>query len=105
RSPSVVLRVFSTQLQRLRQLHAVRKVSIQGVVSAGLIGQQIRDEAAAYQFRQHVSTIAHKPYRDRFLPNPGVIDDAQSIVKVIANTIAITGADPLLDAGGVDINP
>src|SRR5580693_8840439 len=52
------LRIALAQFERLREGHAVRNVSVQRIMSRGLIGEYVRNDAAFGELRNHIGAIA-----------------------------------------------
>ena len=65
RKRDVFLRIGSAQGERFGQRHFVRHVTVQRVVRAGLVGQEIRDNSAPNEFRQHIRAVPNQANRDR----------------------------------------
>ncbi len=52
------LRIALAQLERRFEGHAVRYISVQRIVRRSLVGQNVRDDAALGQLRNHVRAIS-----------------------------------------------
>src|SRR5207247_4132038 len=70
----------------------------------GLIGEQVRDNASAREFGNHLGRVPDQPDRDRLLLPDGVLQDADGLVEVVHANVAIAGADAPLDLFTVDFN-
>ena len=68
RTAHIFIRICAAQRQGFLQLHAIRNVTVQGIVRAGLVRQNIGHNAAAHQFRQHIRAIAHQADRKGLCP-------------------------------------
>ena len=66
RAAHVLVGIALAQRERFGQRHAVGDVAVQRVVRAGLVGEDVGDDAAAHQFRQHVGAVADQADRERF---------------------------------------
>ena len=65
RSLDVFVRIFRAQRDRFRERHSVRHIAVERIVRAGLIGQNIGNDAASHHFRQDIRAIADQPDRKR----------------------------------------
>ncbi len=97
-------RIFLAQLVGLGHVESLRDVPADGIVRAGLIGEQIGNDAAASQFRNHVGAISHQPDRRGFAGAHRIFQDAQRFVEVVDHHVAVTHLDATLDAFGIDVN-
>ena len=69
-----------------------------------LVGQNVGDDAALGQFRNHVRAISHQPDGNIFFLAHGIFQNAQRFVERRDHEVEIAGLQPLLDALGIDIN-
>ena len=73
-------------------------VAVERVVRAGLIGQQVGDDAAARHFGKHFGAVAHQPHRQRALRRHGFMQHFHGVVKRVRDAVAVTALDAALDA-------
>ena len=92
------------QFDGLLQRHAVRDVTADGIVGAGLVGKNIGNNAALGEFRNQVSTISDEADGSGFAFSHGVFQNAQGFVEGGDHHVAIAGLDAALDALRVHID-
>ena len=85
-------------------VEALRDVAADGIVRAGLIGEQIGKNAAAREFGNHVGAIADEADGSGFVFAHGILQDAQSFVEIVDHHVAVAGFHATLDAFGVYVN-
>src|SRR5690348_12431578 len=83
---------------------ALRDVAADGVVSAGLIREQIGHDAAAREFRNDVGAIADEADGGGFAFANGILQDAECFVEIVDHDVAIACFDAALDAFGIDFD-
>ena len=66
RALDIFIRVFPAQRERVFERHSVRNVSIQRVVRAGLVGENVGNNSSFYNFREDIGAIANQSYGNRF---------------------------------------
>ncbi len=100
----VLLRVRATQLLGLLDREAGRDVAVEGIVSRGLIGDDVDIGVAAGQLREDLTRVAEQadgegPPRLGGIPEPG-----EGVVEVGGALVEIAGVDPALDAAELDLD-
>ena len=93
-----------SQLGGLLHVEPLRNVAADGIVRAGLVGEQIGDDAAAGEFGNHVRAISDEAHRCGFARANGVFQDAQRLVEIVHHHVAVTAFHATLDALRVNIN-
>ena len=79
-------------------------VAADGIVRAGLVGEQIGDYAAAREFGNHVRAISDETDRCGFALAHGVFQNAQRLVEIVDHHVAIAGLHAALDAFRIDVD-
>jgi hypothetical protein len=69
-----------------------------------LVGQNVRNDAALSQFRNHVRAIPDEPDGNIFLFANRILQDAQRFIERGDHEIAVAGLEALLDALGIDVD-
>ena len=82
----------------------LRNVAADGIVRAGLVGEQIGHHAAPRELGNHVRAVADQPDRRRFALAHRVFQDAQRLVEIVDHHVAVAGFDAPLDALGIDVD-
>jgi len=67
-------------------------------VSAGLVGDQIRTDAARHQFRQNIRRVAAQGNRHGFAFRGVLFDARQRVIEVVGLFIDIAGTQTEIDA-------
>jgi hypothetical protein len=70
----------------------------------GLVGEDIRHDAAFDQLRNDIGAVADQADGDGFLFADGVLEDTERLVERVDHEVAVAGLEALLDALGVDVN-
>ncbi len=84
--------------------HAVRHISVQRIVRRGLIGQNVRNDAALGEFRNDVGTVADQSNGDIFFLADRILQDAQRLIERRDHEVAVAGLQALLDALRIDVD-
>ena len=100
----VAFGIFAAQLGCRFHRQAAGDVTVERVVGAGLVGEQVGDDAALGQRGDQVGAVAHQTDRDRFLFPQLFFQDAQRLVEVVDHDVAVAAFDAALDAGGIDFD-
>ena len=101
---AIALGIGFAKLGGLRDVESLRNVAADGIVRAGLVGEQIGDDAAAREFGNHVRAIADEADRSGFALAHGIFQDAQRFVEIVDHHIAIAGLDAALDAFRINVD-
>ena len=104
RALAIRLRIVVAKLGGLLDVEPLRNVAAQRIVRAGLVGQQIGDDAAAREFRNHVGAIADQADGRGFALADGILQDAQRLVEIVDHHVAVAGLHAPLDAFGIDVD-
>src|SRR5277367_4564659 len=104
REARVLFRVALAEIDRFGQVHAVRHVAVQRVVGAGLVSQNIGDDVAADEFRQHVSGVGYESDGDGFVVALCSVEDGECFVERPCDVVAVAAGEALLDAGGINVD-
>ena len=82
------------------QRHSVGHVAVQRIVRAGLIGEDVGDDAAARHLGKDVGAIAHQADGDGFRPG----EHLQRFVERAGHAVAVAGLDAALYARGIHLD-
>ena len=104
RTRDVFLRICCAQLQRLRQRHLVRYVTVESIVRAGLIGQDIGHDLAPQHLREHIGAVADQPDRERFAIPARALHHLHRLIEAARDIIAIAALEPLLDPRRINVD-
>ena len=104
RAPRVLGGIGAAQLERLAQGHAVGHVAVQGVVSRGLVGDQVGHDAAPHELGVDVGGVAQQADRERLATVGGGRGPAQGLVERLGRAVDVAGLEAALDAHGVDLD-
>ena len=91
-------------LSGLRYVQALRNVSADGIVRAGLIGEQVGHDAAARELGNYVRAISSEPHGSGFALAHGIFQNAEGFVEVVDHHVAVARFHAALDAFGVHID-
>ncbi len=69
-------------------------------MGAGLIGQNVGDDAAADEFGEDIGAVADEADGDGFRSG----EEGESLVEGVSDAIAVAAIEAALDAGGIDID-
>src|SRR5262249_20928958 len=89
---------------RFFQCHAVGYVSIQRIVGAGLVGEDIGNDVAPDEFREHIRCVCHQTDGDRFTVSLGRIEDGEDLVEGPRNVITISAGKRRLTTRWITVN-
>ncbi len=92
------------QLRGLGQRQPLRNVSVQRIVRAGLVGENIRHYSAPRQFRHHVGAVAHQANRNRFAARLRLAERRQRSVQAALHAIAVASVQAAADAVRIDVD-
>ena len=81
RTLQIVVGIIAAEFGGLFQAQSRRNVAVQRVVRAGLVGEQIGDDAAARQFRNDVGAIAHQAHGHGIAFAHRVFENANRLVQ------------------------
>ena len=87
----VGLRITFAQLERLFESHPVWHVSVQRIMSGGLVSQNVGDHASFCKFWNNVGTVSDQSHRNVFFFAHCVLQNAQSFIESGDEKIAIAG--------------
>ena len=104
RALDVLRRLGTTQLQRLVEGHAVRHVAVQGVVGAGLVGDDVGVDATAHQFGEDVGGVGDDRDRQRPAVLGGGLHPGEAVVERVGDLVEVAVVEPALGAGRVDLD-
>ena len=77
---------------------SLRQVTVDRIVRAGLVGDDVRPDATAHQFGKNIGGIAEQADRDRLLALRRLRHDRERLIKRAGLPVEVTGAQPHLDA-------
>ena len=92
------------QLGGLRDVEPLRNVAADGIVRAGLVGEQIGDHAAAGELGNHVRAISDEAHRSGLALAHRIFQDAQRFVEIVDHHVAVAGLHAALDALRIDVD-
>ncbi len=100
----VLLGIPLPQHRRLPDIETLRDVTVQGVVSARLVGDQIRGHTALDDLRQHIGAVAQQANGDGFAALFRADHSVQRLIQVLGGPVEVSGLETPLDAGGVNLD-
>ena len=80
------------------------QIAVKRIVSAGLVGDQIRTHAARHQFRQNIRRVAAQGNRHGFAFSSVLFDARQRVIEVVGLFIDIAGTQTEIDAALLALN-
>ena len=98
RRPGNALGVVGDALFPLFQGPALGQVAVDRVVGAGLVGDDIRTDAAAHQFGHDIGGVAEQADGHCVTRRAGFLDGRQSVVEIIDAAVEIAALQAPVDA-------
>ena len=103
-TPNVVVGIRNPQLSRLIHRQAVGDVSIQHVVGAGLIRDDVGGHAASHELGQNIRGVANKADRKRSSSGLCLTNPADRFVERCRHATTVARGESLLDSSGIDLD-
>ncbi|MNC07675.1 hypothetical protein D3C75_552310 [compost metagenome] len=80
------------------------QIAVKRIVSAGLVGDQIRAHAARHQFRDDIRRVTAQGNRDRFAFRGVFLNSGQRVVQAVGLLIHVAGAQTEIDSALLAFN-
>ena len=103
-SAMYALRVALAQREGRLVAHPVGDVAVEGVVGAGLVGDQVRHHASPHDLGQDVGGVAEEADRQRPALGHRLAGPVQGVVEVLGHDVEVAVLEPALDAVAVDLH-
>ena len=104
RALNVFVGIFSAQRERVLQRHSVWDITVERIMRAGLIRQNIGNHSAFYDFRKDIGAIANQTDRKRLSIFARCFNQLERFIDRPRDLVAVTALQSLLDPRRIDVN-
>ncbi len=104
RPPDVLAGVLFPQRERVGVRQAVGNITVELVVGRGLVGQDIRRDAAPHELGQDIGGVAQQGDREGLPFLHGRVGQAQGLVEVVGHRVDVARLEPALDPVRIDLD-
>src|SRR5262249_34549334 len=104
RAIDVTLGIARSELDCLLEREAYRDVTAERIVGGGLLGHEVRRDAALDESRVDLGRVRADRDGPRFASSTGGVDGGERGVEIVDALIEVTGGETLGDTVGIDLD-